>query len=610
MRWSVVGAANGTEELTRGGGMGATSQYPAQGGSAPPADIPALTPKKLALASLSSVLGGLVGVAFGGTTAMIFVGMAVSPWLTAFVEHPGPHRHRRVALVALLAFLIMGCRRALASVRGRRTSATTGAAQEARELCRVALTGAIAVAVAVLVITGGELAAGEAVAGDRDTTFFGGGGGSSAQGSGDRSSGRPSLRLPSRVVVTTSDLDGDRVTYHATAADDAGNALLPTCAPLSGTIFPIGDTRVRCTVTDAEGKRAEGGFVVTVKRGRVPRPQDTEPPMLSVPADFIRETETASDNGLIVTYLVTASDDRDGLLTPSCRPVSGSRFDLGRRRVTCSATDAAGRTSRASFMVTVVRADDSAAVDTTPPDIRVPHSIRRLATGPQGRQISYEASATDDRDGRLRPVCDSPSGSVFGIGTRTVRCTATNRAGLGASRGFSVQVIDGPPVLEISTPGRVPATSDKGARVTFTASATDVVDGDLQPVCDRRSGSIFPVGERKVRCTVKDSAGGTDEDTITVTVIETADTTAPQITGDKSATESSEDGESVRVDFNVTANDDRDGSVDVSCAPTNPGDRFPVGVTEVTCNAHDSAGNKASHHTVRVTVYNKNAEVE
>jgi hypothetical protein len=70
----------------------------------------ALDAKQLKLSSLSSVLGGIVGAALGGGMAMTLVGMAVTPWLTAFVEYPGPHRRRRVALVVLLAAVVCALR--------------------------------------------------------------------------------------------------------------------------------------------------------------------------------------------------------------------------------------------------------------------------------------------------------------------------------------------------------------------------------------------------------------------------------------------------------------------------------------------------------------------
>jgi HYR domain len=56
-----------------------------------------------------------------------------------------------------------------------------------------------------------------------------------------------------------------------------------------------------------------------------------------------------------VTYQLTATDDVDGAVPVSCRPASGSRFKIGRTKVTCSASDKSGNTATASFTVTVAR---------------------------------------------------------------------------------------------------------------------------------------------------------------------------------------------------------------------------------------------------------------
>lgn len=57
-----------------------------------------------------------------------------------------------------------------------------------------------------------------------------------------------------------------------------------------------------------------------------------------------------------VRFTVTAHDDRD-VVAPvvRCTPRSGSRFRIGRTRVTCEATDSSGNTGRATFVVTVKR---------------------------------------------------------------------------------------------------------------------------------------------------------------------------------------------------------------------------------------------------------------
>ncbi|MFO7571999.1 MAG: HYR domain-containing protein [Gaiellaceae bacterium] len=54
-----------------------------------------------------------------------------------------------------------------------------------------------------------------------------------------------------------------------------------------------------------------------------------------------------------VTYAVRATDATDGSVATSCSPKSGSKFKVGRTRVTCTATDSSGNTRRAAFTITV-----------------------------------------------------------------------------------------------------------------------------------------------------------------------------------------------------------------------------------------------------------------
>jgi hypothetical protein len=54
-----------------------------------------------------------------------------------------------------------------------------------------------------------------------------------------------------------------------------------------------------------------------------------------------------------VAFTVTAMDDRDGTLPVTCDSKSGSKFRLGRTRVTCSATDTSANSATASFTITV-----------------------------------------------------------------------------------------------------------------------------------------------------------------------------------------------------------------------------------------------------------------
>ena len=54
-----------------------------------------------------------------------------------------------------------------------------------------------------------------------------------------------------------------------------------------------------------------------------------------------------------VVFKVAARDDRDGVLPATCSPRSGSRFKLGRTRVSCSATDSSANAATAAFAITV-----------------------------------------------------------------------------------------------------------------------------------------------------------------------------------------------------------------------------------------------------------------
>jgi HYR domain len=54
-------------------------------------------------------------------------------------------------------------------------------------------------------------------------------------------------------------------------------------------------------------------------------------------------------------FTVTAQDDIDGSVPATCSPHPGSRFRIGRTRVTCSARDSSGNTATASFTVVVRR---------------------------------------------------------------------------------------------------------------------------------------------------------------------------------------------------------------------------------------------------------------
>ncbi|MGA8047406.1 MAG: HYR domain-containing protein [Dermatophilaceae bacterium] len=94
-------------------------------------------------------------------------------------------------------------------------------------------------------------------------------------------------------------------------------------------------------------------------------------------------------------------------------------------------------------------------VDFTPPTVTVPADISVDASGVDGAAVGFTASAVDDVDGPLVPICEPPAGGTFPIGTTTVTCTATDTAGNTGQGSFdiTVQPVAGPVGITTLTDG-------------------------------------------------------------------------------------------------------------------------------------------------------------
>lgn len=90
--------------------------------------------------------------------------------------------------------------------------------------------------------------------------------------------------------------------------------------------------------------------------------QDISPPIINTPPSPLI-VEAVGPDGAKVDYTVTATDDFDGPINPTCNPPSGSIFPLGDTTVSCTARDNAGNSATAEFIVKVQ--------DTTPPQTEI-----------------------------------------------------------------------------------------------------------------------------------------------------------------------------------------------------------------------------------------------
>ncbi|HNF71611.1 MAG TPA: choice-of-anchor D domain-containing protein, partial [Chitinophagaceae bacterium] len=126
--------------------------------------------------------------------------------------------------------------------------------------------------------------------------------------------------------------------------------------------YPLGNTTVTWTATDASGNTATCEQIVTVN--------DTEAPSITCPAN-ISVNNTSGLCGAVVTYTApTGTDNCPGASTTQIAGLaSGATFPVGTTTNTFRVTDAAGNSATCSFTVTVI--DNQVPVVTCPPAITV-----------------------------------------------------------------------------------------------------------------------------------------------------------------------------------------------------------------------------------------------
>jgi hypothetical protein len=333
----------------------------------------------------------------------------------------------------------------------------------------------------------------------------------------------------------TVNVDGTKPTITLTSPEDGKTYLVGSSLTASFTCQDTGGSGIKTTggcvgtqdngttiSTSTAGARTftvtatdKAGNVETVTHNYSVGNPNTEPE-LTLPGNQTVEATGPSGAAFDFASLVRASDDEDGDLTSAveCTPASGSTFDFGTTTVECSVEDSGGLTDSDSFDVTVV--------DTTAPDLTVPAEITDVeATGPGGAAVDFsgEVSASDLVDGEVAVECDPPSGSTFELGTTTVNCSATDTRGNTAQDSFDVTVVDTTgPALTLPANITTTAPSNSAATVTYTATATDLVDGSRPVNCTPPSGSSFPAGTTTVTCSSSDTRGNTSNGSFTVTV--------------------------------------------------------------------------------------------
>jgi len=212
----------------------------------------------------------------------------------------------------------------------------------------------------------------------------------------------------STITVEATGPSGAVATFDASATEVVDGALPVTTSRASGSMFPIGDTTVTATASDATGSTTTATLVVTVV--------DTTAPVVTVPSSPL-VVEATSAAGAVVTFTLSAQDIVDGMVAVTPTHASGSVFPLGPTTVTATAKDKHGNSASKDFVVEVV--------DTTKPLLKLPDNITvSMCANPSvGTATATDAVST--------PVVKrvSPNPFVLVLGPNNVTWTATDAAG-------------------------------------------------------------------------------------------------------------------------------------------------------------------------------------
>ena len=150
--------------------------------------------------------------------------------------------------------------------------------------------------------------------------------------------------------------------------------------------------------------------------------------------------------------------------------------------------------------------------------VTVPFAV----AGESGNGILAELNASAFSSGGEEETVD-----FLGTASLSIQPPPGTVVTLATGQKFGVASDATPPVLTLPTNLTAEATSSAGAAVTYTASASDDVDGSVAVTCTPASGATFPLGTTIVDCSASDAAGNVARGSFTVTV---RDTIPPSVT--------------------------------------------------------------------------------
>jgi gliding motility-associated-like protein len=289
----------------------------------------------------------------------------------------------------------------------------------------------------------------------------------------------------------------------------------------------------------------------------------------------------------------TATDACGAVSTITNNGPSAGVFNAGTTQVTYTATDAAGNTATCNTPVTVI-GNTNLSITNCPTTPIVVEAIQTCSAAINYPQLTAVNPCVTNANFNF--TYNIPPGTIRPVGVTTVTATATQ---LGNGGGFvtctfTVQVVDGGDP-QMTCPDDITVTADEGectaSNLTYPQSlVTDNCSTNLTATIN--DPSQLPIGTSTLTYSVSDAAGNTSTCQFEVTVVETE---APTLNCPSEVIVNAANNacSAVATWAIPTASDNCTDAADLilTAEGGEPGNTFPVGVTEIIYTATDLAGN-------------------
>ncbi|MFN8224164.1 MAG: HYR domain-containing protein [Gaiellales bacterium] len=230
----------------------------------------------------------------------------------------------------------------------------------------------------------------------------------------------PTFTAPSAIVVEANGPGGAKATYSVTAADN-GTPLLPgavTCAPASGSSFPLGVTAVGCTAADPLGNVGTVAFDVLVR--------DSTPPTLLAADITVASTSAAGirkEDPAMVAFLGSLRGT-DLVSSVDVSTNAPDLFPVGVTPLVVRARDVAGNLTQRTVKVTVLEFGKTAP---PPPDLDPPADVTalRAVAGNHVVTLSWASPTAPDLAAIEVRIASADGGGSSRVVARTLRSSVT-----------------------------------------------------------------------------------------------------------------------------------------------------------------------------------------